>query len=153
MSTSKAIKPKRDDAPLGKWESIPERAPSLEVEDAPIVARVLATIGLFILVFGILAMTAPLWRGPTVIGPDWGYRIASLGLILILFHAFVERDFQFRRLYGFLGVAMLLAGVVLRLLAFRAASANWFVVGGVPSLFVGLILVVAVIRNETEIGF
>jgi gliding motility-associated transport system permease protein len=153
MSTSKAIKPKRDEAPFSNWESIPERAPSVEREDRPVVARVIAMIGLFLLVLGALAIFAPFWRGPAVITPDWGYRIGSLGLILILYHTFVERDFQFRRIYGFLAIALMLAGVVLRLLAFRAASAHYFVIGGVPSLFVGLILAIAVSRNETEAHF
>jgi hypothetical protein len=153
MSTSKTIKPRHDDAPFAKWDSIPERAPSVEVEERPVVARVVAMVGLFLLVLGTLAILAPIWRGATVITPDWGYRLGSLGVIMILYHTFVERDFQFRRLYGFLAVALLLAGVILRLLAFRAASAHWFVIGGVPSLFVGLILAIAVIRNETELSF
>ena len=41
----------------------------------------------------------------------------------------------------------------MRLLAFRAAQANWFVIGGVPSLFIGLVLAIAVIRNETDVSF
>ena len=153
MSTSKAIKPRRDDAPLGKWEPIPERAPSIEREDQPLVARVLAMIGLFFVVLGTLAMVAPMWQRATVIPPGVGFFFASLGLPLILFHAFVERDFQFRRLYGFLGVALILGGVILRLLAFRASATNWFMTAGVPGMFIGLIFVVAVIRNETEAHF
>lgn len=153
MSTSKAIKPKNDDTPFANWESIPERAPSVEVEERPLVARVVAMIGLFLLVLGALAIGAPFWRGPAVISPDWGYRIGSLGMILLLYHAFVERDYQFRRLYGVLALGLMLGGVVLRLLSFRAAQANWFVIGGVPSLSIGLILAIAVIRNETEVSF
>jgi ABC-type transport system involved in multi-copper enzyme maturation permease subunit len=154
MSTSKAIKPKRDETLLTNWESMPERAPSIERDDQPIVARVLAMIGLFFLVLGCLAMAASFWwQRVTIISPDWGYRIASIGLVLIFYHMFVEHDFQFRRLYGFLGIVLMLTGVVMRLLAFRQASSNWFILFGVPSLFVGVIPAIAVIRNETEASF
>ncbi len=153
MSTSKAIKPKRDESLLSNWESVPERAPSKEREEGPLVPRVMAMVGLFLLVLGTLAMLAPYWQRVTVIPPGVGFFFASIGLLLLFIHSYVERDVQFRRLYGFLGVGLVCVGVVLRLLAFRQSSAAWFMLGGVPSMFVGLILVVGVVRNETEIQF
>jgi len=153
MSSSKAIKPKRDDTPFGKWESMPERAPSVEREEGPLVARILAMIGLFLVVLGSLAMAAPYWQRATVIPPAAGFFFATLGAGLLLFHCFVEREFQFRRLYGFLGIAMLLSGVILRLVAFRATTENWFLLVGLPCMFVGLVICIAVARNETEAGF
>jgi ABC-2 type transport system permease protein len=149
MSTSRAIKPKRDDTQLSNWQSMPERAPSVELEDRPLVARVLAMVGLFLLVLGILAMTAHLWRSAAAISPDWGFRFASIGLCLILFHCFIERDLQFRRLYGFVGLALVIAGIALRLMAFRSG----YIYYGIPALTIGLVVLVAVIRNETELQF
>ncbi len=160
MSTSKAIKPKRDDAPMPKWESMPERAPSIEREDAPLVARVLAMIGLFLLVLGSLAMIAPLWQRVTIISPGQGFFLATLGGALILYHVFVERDFQFRRMYAFLGLAFVLGALVLRIFAFRTGPAAdpsrwvfWYFVAGLPGLFLGLIIVVGIIKHETDEAF
>ena len=97
MSTSRAIKkPKRDDTQLSNWQSMPERAPSVERADSPTVARIVAMVGLFLTVLGALAMYMPAWRGASAISPDWGFRFFTVGVCLILFHTFVERDFQFR---------------------------------------------------------
>jgi ABC-2 type transport system permease protein len=151
MST---IKTKRDDTLLSNWESLPERAPSLERADRPLVARFMAMVGLFLLVLGGLAILAPTWSRTTAIGPGWGFFFATIGLCLVLFHAYAEHDFQFRRIYGVLGLALILGGVIVRLVAFRAtANMPWFYLGGVPGMFVGLIILVAVIRNETDAYF
>ena len=136
MST---IKTKRDDTLLSNWESMPERAPSLERADRPLVARFMAMIGLFLFVLGGLALIAPTWSRTTAIGPGWGFFFGSIGLCLLLFHAFSEHDLQFRRLYGVAGLALILGGVILRLVAFRsAANMPWFFLGGVPGMFIGL---------------
>ncbi len=156
MSTSRAIKPKpkRDDSLMSNWESMPERAPSIERPDKPIVARILAMIGLALFVVGGLAITSPLWRsGATILGFGWGFFFGSIGLCFILYHVFAERDFQFRRLYAFAGLGLVVAGVVLRLIAFKAVHMPWYLVCGVPALSVGLVMLIAVIRNETEASF
>jgi ABC-type transport system involved in multi-copper enzyme maturation permease subunit len=154
MSTSRAIKPKRDDSLMSNWESMPERAPSIERPDKPIVARILAMIGLFLFVLGAIAVTYPLWRsGAPILGFGWGFFFGSIGLCLVLYHAFSEHDLQFRRVYAFAGLGLLLAGVVLRLVAFKPAYMQWYLIGGVPALTIGLVIVVAVIRNETEANF
>src|ERR1051325_1336551 len=164
MSTSRAIKPKRDDTQLKEWEPIPERAPSLEVAELPLVARIVAMVGLFLFVLGALAMLAPaIWTTRSAaISPAWGFFFGSIGVVLLLYHSFVERDFQFRRIYAFVGIALVLIGVILRLLAFKAApvltrraSSNPELIYyfGVPGLALGLILLIAVIRNETDAYF
>ncbi len=153
MSTSRAIKPKRDDTLLSSWESMPERAPSVERADKPIVARILAMVGLFLFVLGGLAVTYPLWRtGTPIINFGWGFFFGSIGLCLLLYHAFAERDLQFRRLYAFAALGLVIAGVVLRLIAFKSHM-DWYLKAGVPALSVGLIVLIGVIRNETEANF
>ena len=153
MPSSRAIKPKRDDTLLTNWESVPERAPSIERADRPLVARILAMIGLFLLVLGTLAMLAPRWQRAAAISPAWGFFLGTIGLCFILFHAYSEHDHQFRRLYGFAGLALAIGGIVLRLLAFKAGYMPLFMLGGVPALFVGLIVLIGVVRNETDAGF
>jgi ABC-type transport system involved in multi-copper enzyme maturation permease subunit len=154
MSTSRAIKkPKRDDTQLAKYQPMPERAPSIEREEPPTVARVLAMIGLFFAVLGTLAMLAPMWHRSAAISPDWGFRFASAGVLLLIYHAFVERDLQFRRMYGFLGLALMVTGVVIRAMAFRAGYSSWFLLYGLPAASIGLVIAVAVLRNETDQQF
>ncbi len=165
MSTSRAIKPKRDDTQLKEWESIPERAPSLEVDDRPLFARIVAMVGLFLFVLGVLAMLAPaIWSTRSAaISPAWGFFLGSLGVVMLTFHNFVERDFQFRRIYAFVGIGLVLLGVILRIVAFKTGilvtkpipltGPELFYYFGVPGLGLGLVLLVGVIRNETDIFF
>lgn len=154
MASSRAIKKKRDDTALTNYQPMPERAPSVERVEPPTIARIVAMIGLFLTVLGALAMLAPrIGRVSGIITPDWGYRIGSVGILLLLYHAFIERDLQFRRLYGFLGLALVVGGVALRVLAFRAGYMTTFAYYGLPCLAMGLIVVLAVIRNETEPSF
>ena len=167
MSSSRAIKPKRD-TQLSSFESMPERAPSVERPDAPVFARILGMAGLFLFVLGVLAMLFPAFMTDrtSAIPPAWGFAGGSVGLLLILYHAFVEPERQFRRIYGILGlVLMVLLGVGLRLLMFRSTAVmtrptslaftnpQLFYFFGVPSLFFGWTFSFAVIRNETEQGF
>src|SRR5471030_2012415 len=88
MSTSRAIKPKRDDTQLTNWQPMPEKAPSVERADRPTIARIIAMVGLFLLVLGALAMFAPLWRTAAAITPAWGFFFGSIGVCLILYHTF-----------------------------------------------------------------
>lgn len=153
MSTSRAIKPKRDDTLLSNWEHVPERAPSIERPDAPTVARFLAMIGLFLFILGGLAVTSPLWRsGAPIIGFGWGFFAGSIGLCFLLYHAFAEHDVQFRKLYAFAGLALVLVGVALRIYALKAHM-DWYILGGLPALFFGLVILIGVIRNETDASF
>jgi ABC-2 type transport system permease protein len=154
MATSRAIKkPKRDDTQLSNWQSMPERAPSVERVDKPTVARIVAMVGLFLTVLGALAMYAPVWQRSAAISPGMGFFFFSAGIALLLYHAFVEHDLQFRRLYGFIGLALAIGGVVLRLMAFKVGYMSWFLYYGLPALTIGLVVLIAVIRNETEIPF
>ncbi|MBM3994037.1 MAG: hypothetical protein FJ303_07775 [Planctomycetes bacterium] len=162
MATSRAFKrkSKRDDTPLTTHQPLPEKPPSIEEDDQPTVARFLAMIGLFLTVLGFLAMFAHLWQRTSAISPDWGFRFATVGLCLLLYHTFVESDFQFRRLYGFAALALIVVGIVLRLMAFRTAPAsdpgkfmNWFLLYGLPALSIGLIAITCVLRNEDDPQF
>ncbi|MBI3824080.1 MAG: ABC transporter permease [Planctomycetes bacterium] len=154
MATSRAIKkPKRDDTALANYQPMVERAPSVERQDTPTIARIIAMVGLFLLVLGTLAMLAPRWQRAAAISPDWGLRFASIGLCLLLYHVFVERDFQFRRMYGCIGLALVLGGIVLRIMAMRAAYMNWFLVAGLPAFLIGLVVIIAALRHETDLQF
>ena len=154
MSTPRTVKPKRDDTMLTGWESIPEQAPSIVRDDQPTVVRFLAMIGLFLLVLGTLAMALPaFWGRQALIGPGWGFLLASVGLYLVVLHAFRDRDVQFRRLYAVLGMALVLVGAGTRVLPSEAGLGAWFPPVGLPALLFGLVFLIAVVRYETEAGW
>src|SRR5262245_66082757 len=104
---TRAIKPKREETMLTGWQSIPERAPSVLMAEAPTVARFLAMFGVLLCAIGLLAMVAPSF--PTfryVVSPGWGFFLLSIGLTLILFHAFRDGELQFRLIYTLLSLAL-----------------------------------------------
>lgn len=150
--SSRAIKPKRDDTLLTNWQSVPERPPSEMRPDRPVVARVLALIGLFLLVLGALAVVAPALGRQPLIGPGWGLFLATIGVYLIVLHAFAERDLQFRRLYAILGLGLVGLGAIARVLPAPGEQpiGALFVPAGVPALILGLAFLLAVLRAETE---
>jgi ABC-type transport system involved in multi-copper enzyme maturation permease subunit len=137
---------------LDDWESIPEQAPSVLRADKPNVARTLALIGFFLIAVGAIAMIAPLARWSYIIGPTWGLVFATAGLSLILFHAFADYEVQFRRMYGFFAIVLLLGGLVLRVIGVRGAPMGaWFLPYGVPMLWLSFLLMLAVLRHETDV--
>lgn len=147
---TRAIKPKRDDDMLAGWESSPETAPSIEREEAPTAARVLALVGLFLFALGVFAVVAPALGRSYLIPPGLGILALSIGLPLLLFHAYTEKDTQYRFIYAFFAGALLLAGLVLRALAFAGKLQTAFLVAGVPALLLGLILAVGFLRQERD---
>jgi ABC-2 type transport system permease protein len=146
---TRTLKPK-DDSMLAGWESMPERAPSILREDTPVVARFLGLLGVFLFAVGVIAVIVPAMGWRYVVGPTWGMVAGTTGLALILFHAFADHDVQYRRLYGFAGVALVLAGAVLRVLPHRTGMGAWFLPYGVPAMALGFLVSLAVLRYETD---
>lgn len=149
---TRAIKPKREDTILTGWQSIPEKAPSVMREDQPTVARLLAMGGVMLTAVGILANVAPGMGQNYVVGPGWGTFFLSIGLVLILYHAFVDRDLQFRRI--FMGTALVLGGlgVLLRILPLGGGVGAQFLPYGIYALALALLFLVAVLRHEDDGG-
>lgn len=163
---TRSIRP-TDDTMLSGWQSMPERAPSDVRAETPSVARTLALIGFFLIAVGAIAMLVPVINAarPTerawsyIIGPTWGLVFATGGLALILFHAFADWTTGVRRMYGFFAVAFLLGSAVLRVLPVRMPGlaggrelGAWFLPYGVPMMALAFILILAVLRHETD-GF
>jgi ABC-2 type transport system permease protein len=146
---TRSLKPK-DDSMLAGFESMPERAPSIVREDQPVVARFLGLVGVFLLAVGAIAIVVPVFQWRYIIGPTWGLVFATTGLALILFHAFADHDVQFRRLYGFAALLLIVAGAVLRILPNRAGMGAWFLPYGVPAMTLGYLFVLAILRYETD---
>jgi ABC-type transport system involved in multi-copper enzyme maturation permease subunit len=155
MSTSRAIKPpRRGDTLLTGWQHEPDRAPSIVREEQPTFARVLALAGLFLILLGLIPLVAPLLKiERPLIEPGTGFVAATLGLLFVLFHAFVDRDQLFRRIYAYLGLLFIALAILLRFLPSSEGLGARFNVGGFPALLLGLILVLATVRTETEKSF
>lgn len=153
----RSIRPK-EETMLSDWESMPERAPSDIRAGTPTFARTFALIGFFLLAVGAIAVLVPIFnegrdpdrRWSYIIGPTWGLVFATTGLAFILAHAFADFEVQFRRLYGFFAIVMLLLGAVLRVLPTKTGLGAWFLPYGVPLMAIGFLLTLAVLRNETD---
>jgi len=149
---TRAIRPKRDEGPLrSDWQPIPERAPSVIRADRPLGTRIVAFLALTLVAIGGLAMImAGLGRG-YLIGPDWGFFWFSLGVCGLLYHAFRDPEIQYRRVYSIAGFLLLVIGAVLRVYPWKGTTGGLFLIYGIPCLFVGLLFLIAVARNETDV--
>jgi ABC-2 type transport system permease protein len=151
MSSSRAIKPRRSDTVLTGWESVPEHAPSIVREEQPTLARFFALAGLGLILLGIVPVVGPLMgiANPLLTaGP--GFMCVTLGLCLVLFHAFVDRERVFRRFYASLGLFSIAAALLLRVWPTSAGMGAYFPYAGFPALFLGLVLLIATVRLEAE---
>lgn len=150
---TRVVKPQRDEETmLTGWESMPEQAPSLVREDQPTFARIVAMVGVLLLAVGAMAMVAPVMRWTYVISSAWGLFVFTLGLAQVLYHAFVDRDVQFRRIYLAVGMFLLLFGVGSAILRVAATGPNLFLPYGAAGLLLALLFLLAVLRSETDQG-
>jgi ABC-type transport system involved in multi-copper enzyme maturation permease subunit len=155
MSTPRAIKPpRRGETLLTGWQHEPDRAPSIVREEQPTIARVVALVGLFLIMLGFIPLIAQrLHIERPLIEPSTGFVSATLGLLLVLFHAFVDRDRMFRRIYAYLGLLFIAMAILLRCVPAGGQVGGHFATWGFPALLLGLVLVVAATRIETEKPF
>ena len=145
---TRAIKPKREDTILTGWQSMPETAPSVMRADQPTVARILAMAGVMLTAVGLLAVLAPAMEWKYLVGPGWGAFFLSIGLVAIIYHAFADKDLQFRRMYTATGLLLMGVGVLLRLMPLGGSVGGLFVPYGIYALTLALLLLLAVLRNE-----
>jgi ABC-type transport system involved in multi-copper enzyme maturation permease subunit len=149
---TRAIRPKRDEGPLrSDWQPIAERAPSVIRADRPLAARIVMSIGLCLVFIGGLAMIMAAAGRAYLIGPDWGFVWFTLGVVGLLYHDFRDAEVQYRRIYSLVGFLLLGIGVLLRLYPWQGTTGGLFPVYGIPCLIVGLLFLIAVLRNETDV--
>jgi ABC-type transport system involved in multi-copper enzyme maturation permease subunit len=132
---------------------VPERAPSIVREDQPTFARVLAMIGVFLVVLGTLAMVLTRWGYRPVVTPTIGFVCQTVGVLLLIFHAFADREWQFRRLYSGLAILGIIGALILRVLPGDGGIGAGFPLFGIPALFLSLVFLIATVRHETEEGW
>jgi ABC-type transport system involved in multi-copper enzyme maturation permease subunit len=150
--TTKAVPDSRDETAAPEhWQPLPERAPSLEREEGPSLARALIIPGMFCLAVGVSPYLGS-WLGKsrTLIGYGTGNFMLALSLLCFLYHAVRDRDVQIRRVYALLGMFGLVLGVVLGVVALVWSMSELFLPWGFVFMAVALFFLVAVVRNETE---
>jgi ABC-2 type transport system permease protein len=133
-----------------------ELPPSAVRPDEPFAARAIGLLGLSATMLGGLAMLLALFGRTTVITPQKGAALLIVGLAGMLFHAVRDADIQFRRTYAALGYGLLLAAGLLAFLPGRPESAAapitgiYFLRFALPLSFVGLLFLLAFLRNEED---
>jgi ABC-type transport system involved in multi-copper enzyme maturation permease subunit len=149
--SSKAVKENPDDiAPPPKWDTAGETAPSVILSRDPTVGRVVGFIGLLLLTMGAAILLAHALRRNPLFGPGLGVALFFLGAAGLLFHASGERDLQYRRAYGGLGFAWLVAGAIFTLVPVDGRVGALFLPYGLVSFALGLFFLLAFARNEDD---
>jgi ABC-type transport system involved in multi-copper enzyme maturation permease subunit len=148
---SKAIKEPKDETPLAPgWQAPAEAAPSVVRPDEPFLPRAIGFAGLLALVIGAAALLASTLGWRARVGPGWGVVFFLSGVCGLLYHAAVEKDVQYRRTYGALGFAWLIAGFIFSLLPVQDEVGGLFLPYGLASFTLGLLFLLPFARNEDD---
>lgn len=133
-------------------------APSVIREDSPTFARAVGLGGAVLTILcGILLVAALInavnnpGREP-IINPGWCVVGLVLGVAAMLFHAAQDADLQFRRLYLFFGLLLLVVGGFLMVLPWPGGAGDQFGRGVLLGV-VGLLFLMAFLRNEADEQF
>jgi ABC-type transport system involved in multi-copper enzyme maturation permease subunit len=150
--TTRAIKRKRDEEPLGQpeWQAPEERAPSVVRAEQATPARFFALVALFITAVGGLAVLMGFINRQYLINPGMGTFLLVAGLAGLMLHAFSEKELVYRRVYGVLAGALVLAGTILSVVTYQGHIGGLFLPIGAPGLFLALCFGVSFARNETD---
>ncbi|HEY1860433.1 MAG TPA: ABC transporter permease [Gemmataceae bacterium] len=141
-----------------RWQTPVETAPSVMGEDKPLLARLAGGVGVALMVFAAVAMialqskkvlTLPLLQWD--IGYGWAGILGVFGVALMLLHAASDAEVQIRRSYMAFGYVWILVGIAVSLLPLQGLPVGaQFLPKGVPCLILGMLFLMAYVRNETE---
>jgi len=150
--SSRAIKPKRDGGVQGSaWQALEERAPSVLRQEGPSFPRWVAVVSLMLVTLGAASLLFNAAQRPYLIATGLGFFMLAVGVTGLLYHAFNEQDFQFRRLYLALGVLLAFVAAFLRLAPIGGAEGGGFLPYGALGLLLTLGFLLSFIKNETDI--
>src|SRR5262245_9877167 len=151
---TRAIKPRRDDDPLsGAWKDITERAPSVVRPDQPGVSRYIALLGLMLATLGGAALFFDAIGRGYLISPGWGRFLLPLGCGMLLYHACSDKDLQYRRMYGAVGLLLLAVAAGLAVIPSAERIGGLFLPYGTPAALMALCLLIAFVRNEDDADY
>jgi ABC-type transport system involved in multi-copper enzyme maturation permease subunit len=151
---SKAITEKKPEGapPPDPFQPPRETAPSVMAPDEPRVARWVGTVGLTLVALGVISLYMQLvLHKATLINPVIAYFCVAAGLGCLLFHAISDNDLQVRRTYGMVGYFLLAAALLISVLPIRGPAGALFLPWGLLGLALGLLFVLAFVRNEDDV--
>jgi ABC-2 type transport system permease protein len=133
----------------GSWRDQPNTGPSLMRSDDPMVARVFGLIGAAAVLVGGMALLLLNMKRATPLGPGSAIFLLTAGIAGLLFHAAFDRDIQIRRIYMAFGYICLIFGGFLAVVPYNKQPGSLFGQGYL-CLFLGLLFLLAFLRNEDE---
>lgn len=150
--SSKVTQTSSNHSPARSWQSS-DTGPSLIRSDDPTMARVLGGMGGAALVF--LGGLSLILRGMgrlTPLPPGWATFFLTVGIIGLLFHAALDWDIQFRRIYMAFGFIVFAVGVLFAFVPYPQQAGDQFLKGFLCSLL-SLLFLLAFLRHEDEAAY
>jgi ABC-2 type transport system permease protein len=157
--SSKAIQERRDGAGLApRWQAPRERAPSEVREVEPWLPRLFGVVGLFLFVLGVVVLLLMTMGRSTLfhfLMSAWVVNTLAVLAVMVglggmLIHAASDADFQIRRTYMVFGFAWIVLGLAASLIPESHTWAPRLHPLRLPMIFLGLMFLLAFLRNETE---
>lgn len=138
--------------PGSDWRNQPDTGPSLMRRDDPKFARGVFVAAVAAIIFGGMALALQASGRITPLGVGWAVFLLTVGIAGLLFHAAFENDVQFRRVYMAFGYLCVLVGGFLTFVPYNKQPGALFG-QGLVCLFLGLMFLLAFLRNEDDAWF
>src|SRR5579875_1456563 len=149
---SKAITQTPQTGPGNDWRNQPDTGPSVIRRDDPKMARGVGMAAAAAIILGGMAMALQSAGRVTPLGVGWATFLLTLGIAGLLFHSAFDSDVQFRRVYMAFGYLCLVVGGFLAIVPYNKQPGALFGQGFL-CLFLGLLFLLAFLRNEDEAWF
>ncbi len=149
---SKAITQSPETRPGSSWRNQADTGPSMIRRDDPKFARGVGVAAAAAIVFGGMAMALQASGRVTPLGIGWAVFLLTIGIAGLLFHAAFDGDVQIRRVYMAFGYMCLVLGGFLMVVPYNKQPGALFG-QGFMCLFLGLLFLLAFLRNEDDAWF
>jgi ABC-2 type transport system permease protein len=149
---SKAITQTPETHPGSSWRNQPDTGPSRIRRDDPKFARGVGVAAGVAIIFGGMAMALQSTGRVTPLGVGWAVFLLTIGIAGLLFHAAFDGDIQIRRVYMAFGYLCVVLGGFLTVVPYNKQPGALFGQGFL-CLFLGLLFLLAFLRNEDDAWF
>jgi ABC-2 type transport system permease protein len=149
---SRAVTQTPETHPGSSWRNQPDTGPSIMRRDDPKIARGIGLAAAVAIIFGGMAMALQTAGRVTPLGIGWATFLLTVGIAGLLFHAAFDGDPQIRRVYMAFGYLCIIIGGFLAIVPYNKQPGALFGQGFV-CLFLGLLFLLAFLRNEDDAWF
>jgi hypothetical protein len=146
---SKAISQPPTNRPAASPWQANDTGPSVIRSDDPMVARFIGMAGAVLVILGGVPLLLAVSGRVTPLGPGMATLFLAAGIVGLLFHAALDWDVQFRRIYMAFGYLIFAIGVLCAFVPYPQQVGDQFLKGFL-FLLLGLIFLLAFLRNETD---